>query len=80
MEISLLGSGCGLLNREVSPDLRCSPTTQYQSPVLRPSCVPEKAGVKKGVHQTVLFLKDTGVSLTERSQPKGVKRKTTSVN
>jgi len=37
--------------------------------------VPEKADVKKDVHQAMVFLKETGVSLTESSQPKGVKRK-----
>ena len=77
MEISLLGSGCGLLNFEVSPDLRCSPATPYPSPVLRHRFVPEKAGANKGAHQTMAFLKATGVSLTESSQPKGVKRKIT---
>jgi hypothetical protein len=75
MEISVSGSGCGVLNCEVSPDPRCSRTTQYQSPVLRPSCVPQKVGVKKGVYQTTIFLEETSVSVTDRSQPKGVKRK-----
>jgi hypothetical protein len=44
---------------------------------LRHRYVKEKAGVKKGAHQTMAFLKATGVSLTESSQPKGVKRKIT---